>query len=68
VAKKHLEAAILIGYNLIETPDGGYILAGSSHSNISGKKVKIQEAWEIFWVLKSTIQETIVWQKLREQW
>jgi hypothetical protein len=34
--------------SLIETPDGGYILAGSSHSNISGKKVKIQEAWEIF--------------------
>jgi hypothetical protein len=30
--------------SLIETPDGGYILAGSSHSNISGKKVKIQEA------------------------
>jgi hypothetical protein len=24
--------------SLIETPDGGYILAGSSHSNISGKK------------------------------
>jgi hypothetical protein len=34
--------------SLIETPDGGYILAGSSHSNISGKKVKIQEAGD-FW-------------------
>jgi hypothetical protein len=54
--------------SLIETPDGGYILAGSSHSNISGKKVKIQEAWEILG-LKSTIQELLSGRKqLREQW
>jgi hypothetical protein len=49
VAKKHLRQQFDWVQSLIETPDGGYILAGSSHSNISGKKVKIQEAWEIFW-------------------
>jgi hypothetical protein len=50
-----------------KTPDGGYILAGSSHSNISGKK-KIQEAWR-FLVLKIDNSGTIVWQKtIGEQW
>jgi hypothetical protein len=54
----------LIGYNLIETPDGGYILAGSSHSNISGKKVKIQETGDFGFKIDNS--GTIVWQKTIE--
>jgi arginine repressor len=54
----------LIGYNLIETTDGGYILAGSSHSNISGKKEN-SRGLEIL-VLKIDNSGTIVWQKTIE--
>jgi hypothetical protein len=61
VAKKHLRQQFDWVQSLIETPDGGYILAGSSHSNISGKKVKIQEAWEILG-FKIDNSGTIVWQ------
>jgi hypothetical protein len=56
-----------LGTISIETPDGGYILAGSSHSNISGKK-KFKRPGD-FLVLKSTIQELLSGKKqLREQW
>jgi gliding motility-associated-like protein len=49
--------------SLIETPDGGYILAGSSHSNISGEKSENSRGLGDFWVLKIDNSGTIVWQK-----
>jgi hypothetical protein len=49
----------------LETPDGGYILAGSSHSNISGKSENSRGLGD-FWVLKSTIQELLSGKKQLE--
>jgi hypothetical protein len=49
--------------SLIETPDGGYILAGSSHSNISGEKSENSRGLGDFWVLKIDNSGTIIWQK-----
>jgi hypothetical protein len=49
--------------SLIETPDGGYILAGSSHSNISGEKSENSRGLRDFWVLKIDNSGTIIWQK-----
>lgn len=46
-----------------QTPDGGYIISGSSESNISG--VKSEECYGIsdYWVLKLQANGEIVWQK-----
>lgn len=38
--------------NIIETPDGGYFVAGSSLSGISGEKTEISRGQSDYWVLK----------------
>jgi hypothetical protein len=48
VAKKHLEAVILIGTISNRNTDGGYILAGSSHSISRGKRIENSKGLEIF--------------------
>ncbi|MBK8875008.1 MAG: hypothetical protein IPN13_14240 [Bacteroidetes bacterium] len=35
-----------------QTPDGGYIVGGSSDSNISGEKTENSNGLSDFWVLK----------------
>jgi hypothetical protein len=38
--------------NIIETPDGGYFVAGSSLSGISGDKTEVSRGQSDYWVLK----------------
>ncbi len=49
-------------YDLIETTDGGFLLAGSSQSNISGDKTENSQGASDFWVLKLNSLGDIVWQ------
>ncbi|SHM44821.1 T9SS type B sorting domain-containing protein [Flavobacterium xinjiangense] len=49
--------------SIVKTTDGGYILAGSSHSNISGEKSENSRGLGDFWFLKIDSTGTIVWQK-----
>ena len=38
--------------NIVETPDGGYFVAGSSFSGISGEKTEASRGQSDYWVLK----------------
>ena len=49
--------------SMIKTPDGGYILAGSSDSNRSGDKSQNSRGGGDYWILKIDSLGTIVWQK-----
>jgi gliding motility-associated-like protein len=49
--------------SMIKTPDGGYILAGSSHSDISGEKNQNSRGIGDYWILKIDASGTMVWQK-----
>ncbi|WP_367768416.1 T9SS type B sorting domain-containing protein [Flavobacterium sp. WC2421] len=49
--------------SLLKTADGGYLLAGSSNSNISGDKTQNSRGGGDYWVLKIDSLGTIVWQK-----
>ncbi|AOW10978.1 Ig-like domain-containing protein [Flavobacterium gilvum] len=49
--------------SMIKTPDGGYILAGSSHSNISGDKTQNSRGFGDYWILKIDAIGNIIWQK-----
>ena len=49
-------------YNVLQTTDGGYILAGSSMSNITGDKT--ENSWGAFdyWIMKIDSVGNILWQ------
>ncbi len=48
---------------ILQTPDGGYLLAGNSASGISGDKtVSSKGAWD-FWLIKIDASGFVVWQK-----
>lgn len=49
--------------SMVKTPDGGYLLAGSSNSNISGDKSQNSSGAADYWVLKIDSLGTIIWQK-----
>ena len=45
------------------TTDGGYIIGGSSFSNISGDKTENKRGFEDFWIVKLGSSGNIQWQK-----
>lgn len=47
-----------------QTPDGGYIVGGTSDSNISGDKTEDSNGLSDFWVMKLDNAGTIQWQKV----
>jgi gliding motility-associated-like protein len=49
--------------SIIQKPNGDYVLAGSSHSNISGEKTEDSYGLGDYWILKINPSGTIVWQK-----
>lgn len=49
--------------SMIKTPDGGYVLAGTSYSDISGDKTQKSRGLGDYWVLKINATGTIIWQK-----
>ncbi len=50
-------------YSLHQTSDGGYILGGTSVSNISGDKTQNCKGLEDYWVVKLNSSGTVTWQK-----
>ncbi|MBL7914795.1 MAG: T9SS type A sorting domain-containing protein [Bacteroidia bacterium] len=49
--------------SLIQTPDGGYLLGGSSYSDISGDKSENSKGSGDFWIIKINAVGNIIWQK-----
>lgn len=49
--------------SIIETADGGYLMGGSSDSNISGEKNENSRGEIDMWLIKIDASGTIVWQK-----
>ena len=49
--------------SLIQTPDGGYLLGGSSYSDISGDKSENSKGGGDFWIIKINAVGNIIWQK-----
>ena len=49
--------------SLQQTNDGGYILGGSSFSNISGDKTENIRGYEDYWIVKLNSSGNIQWQK-----
>lgn len=49
--------------SVVRSPDGGYLLAGSSSSNISGDKSESNEGFADFWVVKVDAQYNKQWDK-----
>ncbi len=45
-----------------QTPDGGYIIAGSSESGISGNKTEDSNGQWDYWIIKLSVNGTIQWQ------
>ncbi|ESU29235.1 hypothetical protein FLJC2902T_06300 [Flavobacterium limnosediminis JC2902] len=50
-------------YSIIQTPDGGYLLGGSSYSNISGEKTENSRGLNDIWIVKLNSSGAILWQK-----
>ncbi|MBK6640832.1 MAG: hypothetical protein IPG39_06100 [Bacteroidetes bacterium] len=49
-------------YSIVQTSDGGYILAGSSNSNISGDKTENNIGSLDYWIVKTNSVGDIQWQ------
>lgn len=50
-------------FSIKQTADGGYILGGTSDSNISGDKTENSRGGLDYWILKLNITGDIIWQK-----
>lgn len=50
-------------YDLIESADSHYILAGSSDSPVSGEKNEVSRGLSDFWIVKVSSSGEIIWQK-----
>lgn len=48
---------------MIQTTDGGYLLAGHSESNISGSKSENARGWFDYWVVKIDESGNLMWDK-----
>ena len=69
-AQGNLEWQKIIGGNALDylpyikqTTDGGYIIGGTSASNISGQKTQNSKGSADYWILKLDALGNIVWQK-----
>ena len=49
-------------YSIQQTADGGYILGGSSSSNISGNKTENSNGLSDYWIIKTDAAGNIQWQ------
>lgn len=51
-------------YSVHQTPDGGYILGGSSGSSVSGEKTEPSKGYRDYWIVKLNATGDIEWQKV----
>jgi len=49
--------------SLQQTTEGGYILAGESHSDATGDKTQSSRGWEDYWIIKIDSLGNIQWDK-----
>jgi len=49
--------------SFLQTPDGGYLLGGSSLSGKSGDKTQVSHGASDYWVVKTDMQGNLVWEK-----
>ncbi len=49
-------------FSIVQTSDGGYILGGYSHSNISGDKTENSNGATDYWIVKTDARANIQWQ------
>jgi hypothetical protein len=61
--KKYGGNSIELFNSLIQTTDGGYILAGNSGSDSSGDKTENNKGYSDFWIIKIDKNGTIEWDK-----
>jgi hypothetical protein len=50
-------------YDMVATPDGGYLLGGTSRSGISGEKTQAPAGGSDFWIVKLSSTGAIQWDK-----
>src|SRR4051812_39277341 len=50
-------------YSLQQTTDGGYILGGTSHSDISGDRTQASRAGSDYWIVKTSVSGIKQWDK-----
>ncbi|MEO8086666.1 MAG: T9SS type A sorting domain-containing protein [Bacteroidota bacterium] len=48
---------------VLQTPDGGYIIAGYSGSGIGGDKTQINRGYDDYWIVKTDSIGTVLWDK-----
>ncbi|PSR53947.1 hypothetical protein AHMF7605_10670 [Adhaeribacter arboris] len=48
---------------ILATPDGGYLLGGSSKSNGNGDKTEANQGYQDYWVVKISANGTKIWDK-----
>lgn len=51
-------------YSIHQTPDGGYIVGGSSSSAVSGEKTEPSKGGRDYWIVKLNVTGDIEWQKV----
>jgi hypothetical protein len=49
--------------SIVQTPDGGYILAGTSSSGVSGDKSEEAHGYSDFWIVKTDVEGVKQWDK-----
>ncbi len=49
--------------SIIQTKEGGYILAGSSDSNMSGDKTQVSQGSTDYWIVKTDASGTKLWDR-----
>ncbi len=49
---------------LVQASDGGYILGGFSHSEVSGSKTQANIGADDYWIIKTDLNGNIIWDKV----
>jgi len=50
-------------YDVIQTPDGGYLAGGNSNSGVSGDKTSASKGLDDYWIVRLDTAGAILWQR-----
>ena len=62
MAKYHRRKQLRLSFSLKRTTDNGFILAGSSASDISGDKTENTNGYDDYWIVKTDSNGNVQWQ------